>query len=723
MHSVSDLLAFYPETRNFDVMQRKQYQEGTSQEQRVLDESSNVSINAEQWTNQTVFLSAFLLRLLLVFYGRVHDYLFKVNFTDVDYNVFTDAAKYVYDGKSPFLRSTYRYSPLLAWILIPNVFWPEFGKLLFCSLDIVVGWLYLKLETAIQQKQSRAILWFWLFNPFTAVISARGNGDVLICISVVVSLYFIYEKKLFTAALLYGLAVHLKLYPIIYLPSIMLYLSGEKMQLKLEFIKKQFLNWKGAVFLLTSFAVVLCMLSLFYNLYGDSYLSEAILYHIGRTDTRHNFSPYFYLLYLYDGTNTSTLLSTGAFLPQAALIIYFSFRYYDDLPFCWLVITVAFVALNKVCTSQYFLWFICLIPAQANLELKRSHVAFIILLWISTQGLWLLPAYLFEFQGLNTFVWMWLASLLFLVVNSCIVVLLCLYHNTVITAQIQQNVKKLQLQFDFGGLARDMVFYIIGLGLGDVEDVTVRGLNVIKSCSRVYLEAYTSILCYGLDTSALEKFYGKVVIPADRELIEQHEILDGADVEDVCLLVVGDPFGATTHADLVLRAKERNVDVKVIHNASILNAVGCCGLQLYNFGETVSIVMWLDGWEPDSYYDKILSNMEKGLHTLCLLDIKVHEQSIENLMKGRKIYEPPRYLTCREAAKQLLTIAERRGKGLSPDTRCVGLARVGWQDQKITFCTLREMSEVDMGPPLHSLIIPGKLHPLELEFLQAFSTP
>lgn len=74
--------------------------------------------------------------------------------------------------------------------------------------------------------------------------------------------------------------------------------------------------------------------------------------------------------------------------------------------------------------------------------------------------------------------------------------------------------------------------------------------------------------------------------------------------------------------------------------------------QLYNFGETVSVVMWLDGWEPDSYYDKIASNMEKGLHTLCLLgtlsclvfsevvrlngvipDIKTKEQSIENMMK------------------------------------------------------------------------------------------
>ena len=42
-----------------------------------------------------------------------------------------------------------------------------------------------------------------------------------------------------------------------------------------------------------------------------------------------------------------------------------------------------------------------------------------------------------------------------------------------------------------------------------------------------------------------------------------------------------------------------------------------------------------------------------------LLDIKVKEQTIENLMKGNKIFEPPRYMRTHEAAKQLLDIIER----------------------------------------------------------------
>lgn len=41
------------------------------------------------------------------------------------------------------------------------------------------------------------------------------------------------------------------------------------------------------------------------------------------------------------------------------------------------------------------------------------------------------------------------------------------------------------------------MLYLIGLGLGDATDITVKGLQAVKSCSRVYLEAYTSILTVG----------------------------------------------------------------------------------------------------------------------------------------------------------------------------------------------------------------------------------
>ena len=140
-----------------------------------------------------------------------------------------------------------------------------------------------------------------------------------------------------------------------------------------------------------------------------------------------------------------------------------------------------------------------------------------------------------------------------------------------------------------------MVLYMIGLGLGDEDDITVKGLKIVQSCDHVFLEAYTSIL--GVDKSRLEQVYGKTITVADRDMVEQQAedlFLDPAVQQRVAVLVVGDPVCATTHTDLWLRAKQRNIPVHVIHNASIMGAAGACGLQLYNFGQTVSIPFFDD---------------------------------------------------------------------------------------------------------------------------------
>lgn len=54
---------------------------------------------------------------------------------------------------------------------------------------------------------------------------------------------------------------------------------------------------------------------------------------------------------------------------------------------------------------------------------------------------------------------------------------------------------------------------------------------------------------------------------------------------------------------------------------------------------------------------------------------------------------------------------------LTEVTECVGVARVGSAEQRICYGTLSSFTDVDLGPPLHSLVIIGTLHPLEQEFL------
>ncbi|EFA83547.1 diphthamide biosynthesis protein 5 [Heterostelium album PN500] len=268
-----------------------------------------------------------------------------------------------------------------------------------------------------------------------------------------------------------------------------------------------------------------------------------------------------------------------------------------------------------------------------------------------------------------------------------------------------------------------MVLYVIGLGLGDEKDITIKGLEAIKSSDKVYLEFYTSLLGGSTSIDRMKEYYGKDIILADREMVESgcEEMLEESRTMSVSFLVVGDPFGATTHTDLVMRAKERSIPYQVIHNASIMNAIGCCGLQLYTYGQTISMVFFTETSKPDSFYDRIKSNRRDGLHTLVLLDIKVKEQSIANLLRGNKIYEKPRFMTINQCIEQLLEIEELRQENVySKDTLCVGLARVGQDTQQITSGTMEELVNVDFGAPLHSFVIAGDMHFHEKEFFESF---
>ncbi|KAF3446766.1 hypothetical protein FNV43_RR11946 [Rhamnella rubrinervis] len=270
------------------------------------------------------------------------------------------------------------------------------------------------------------------------------------------------------------------------------------------------------------------------------------------------------------------------------------------------------------------------------------------------------------------------------------------------------------------------MLYVVGLGLGDERDITLRGLEAVKRCEKVYIEAYTSLLSFGLSShglSTLETLYGKPVTLADREMVEEKadQILSEARESDVAFLVVGDPFGATTHTDLVVRAKKLGIKVKVVHNASVLNAIGICGLQLYRYGETVSIPFFTSTWRPNSFYEKIQKNRMLGLHTLCLLDIRVKEPTLESLCRGRKQYEPPRYMTINTAIEQLLEVEQlKRESAYSEDTECVGFARLGSEDQMIVAGTMKQLQLIDFGLPLHCLVITGQTHPVEEEMLDFY---
>lgn len=97
--------------------------------------------------------------------------------------------------------------------------------------------------------------------------------------------------------------------------------------------------------------------------------------------------------------------------------------------------------------------------------------------------------------------------------------------------------------------------------------------------------------------------------------------------------------------------------------------------------------------------------------------------------RGRKIYEPPRYMSIPQAVSQLVEIESLRRSGIlvPEETLAIGLSRVGGDEtqQKIVSGTLADLATqpVDaFGEPLHSLVIVGKrLHHLEVEYAEQYA--
>jgi diphthine synthase len=241
-----------------------------------------------------------------------------------------------------------------------------------------------------------------------------------------------------------------------------------------------------------------------------------------------------------------------------------------------------------------------------------------------------------------------------------------------------------------------MALYMVGIGLWDAKDISVRGLETVKRCTKVYLEIYTSRL--GSSIAELESLYGKHVIAADRSMVENKgdEIINEAKSSDVAFLVIGDVLSATTHLDLWARAREAGVHTEIMHNASIITAVAETGLELYKFGRVVSIPF--ENEKVASPVDFYRRNEEQGLHTLFLLDLRPDEN---------------RFMKAADAARYLLRHI--------PDRMAIGCAGIGSPKPEMRYALLSVLSMHDFSLYPQSLILPANLHFMEEEALRWYS--
>lgn len=233
------------------------------------------------------------------------------------------------------------------------------------------------------------------------------------------------------------------------------------------------------------------------------------------------------------------------------------------------------------------------------------------------------------------------------------------------------------------------MLYFIGLGLGSEKSLTVEGLETAKKCD-CYFESYTSKY---ESLERLEKLVGKKIGILKRGDVEEgsQKILDSAKKRDVAILVAGDPLAATTHIDLVIQARKQNIPIRIVHNASIFSAIAECGLQLYKFGRAATVPFTK---QAESVKDAIKGNHRLGLHTLLLLDLDA---------------EKDKYMTVKEALEILL-----EKKILSKNEKLIA-AHIS-EKSEIFYDTPAELTEKKIDTP-SVLIVPGKLHFVEKEFL------
>ena len=250
------------------------------------------------------------------------------------------------------------------------------------------------------------------------------------------------------------------------------------------------------------------------------------------------------------------------------------------------------------------------------------------------------------------------------------------------------------------------MFYLIGLGLFDVTNMSLKAINVLKEVDIVYAEFFTSRLM-GSNLKAIEDIIGKKInVLVRNEVEEDSPFIEEAKNKKVALITGGDPLIATTHSDFLVQCSKKGIDYQVIHGSSIISsAPAISGLQAYKFGKVTTIPFPDHNFFPKSPYIAIKENLDMDMHTLVLLDIQAHKD---------------RYMTINQGLEYLLKVKDtlpEEERVIDEDTLAIGIARVGSKEGIIKAGKISELINYDFGSPLHCIVIPSKLHIVEAEYL------
>ena len=104
------------------------------------------------------------------------------------------------------------------------------------------------------------------------------------------------------------------------------------------------------------------------------------------------------------------------------------------------------------------------------------------------------------------------------------------------------------------------MFYLIGLGLFDINDMSIKALNALKEVDVIYAEFFTSKLIGSTLDAIEDKIGSKIHILNRSEVEEDSPFILEAKNKDVALITGGDPLIATTHSDFLVQCARKGID-------------------------------------------------------------------------------------------------------------------------------------------------------------------
>lgn len=247
-----------------------------------------------------------------------------------------------------------------------------------------------------------------------------------------------------------------------------------------------------------------------------------------------------------------------------------------------------------------------------------------------------------------------------------------------------------------------MTLWFVGAGVSGYGALSAEAARAVAGSGAVYADVFTSPV--GADDLAeLEKLAGSRLVKAGRQMVEDgSRILESAAAGDAALVSYGDPYAATTHAELRTRAERAGIRTRTVPAPSApWSALGECGLHHYKAGRTATVME--DSRGAATPYGAVQQNLVAGCHTLLLLE-----------------YDSSRgfFLDPADALRILLdTEKEQRRGAVEPGTFCVVASRVGSLEQSMTSGRAGRLCSESFGAPPHLIIIPGSLHFTESDAL------